>query len=74
MMTAETLRAPYQARPRLTERMAKELVPASLAELNIRRPTDPTDPYSYAGSVDRVDQKGLVLSAPVKGALDRLRQ
>ncbi len=73
MMMAKTLNEPYESRRRLTERIAKELVPASLKALDIPRPADPSDPYSYASSVARLDQKGLVLSPPVKQALDKFR-
>jgi predicted Zn-dependent protease len=61
-----------QSRRRLVERTAKELVPASLKQLGIRRSTDPRDPYSYANSVRRVDQKTLILSRSVKEALGNL--
>jgi hypothetical protein len=73
MMMAKTLGEPYESQPRLAERMAKELVPASLKALNIPRPSDPSDPYSYSSGVDRLSQKGLVLSQPVKDALDKFR-
>lgn len=73
MMLAETLSEEYESRQRLTERIAKELVPASLKQLGIPRPLDPTDPYSYSSGVTRLDQKTLVLSAPVKDALKRFR-
>ncbi len=63
----------FQSRKRLAERMAKELFPPTFAALGIARPTDPTDPYSYADSVMRVDEKTLTLSAPTKDALDKLR-
>lgn len=72
-MTAKALGAPFQSRRRLVERIAKELVPASLKSLSIPRPADPTDPYSYADSVERLDQKSLTLSPPVKEALDQFR-
>lgn len=74
VMTAKALGAPFESRRRLVERMAKELVPASLKSLAIPRAADPTDPYSYSDSVERLDQKTLVLSPPVKQALDRFRQ
>lgn len=73
MMKAENLEEEYQSRKRLTERMAKELVPASLKSLGIPRSTDPSCPYSLAGSVPRIDQKTLVLSDPVKKKLEELR-
>jgi hypothetical protein len=74
MMLAKTLGEPFQSRRRLTERVAKELVPASFKALRIPRPTDPTDPYSYSDGVERLAQKTLTLSSPTKQALDRLRQ
>jgi hypothetical protein len=72
-MQAGVLGEPYEWRKRLIERVAKELVPASLKPLEISRPADPTDPYSYADSVERLNQKTLRLSAPTREALDRLR-
>src|SRR5579875_265806 len=73
MMLAKTLGEPYQSRKRLSERIAKELVPASLKALAIPRPGDPSDPYSYSDGVARLDQKTLVLSPAVKAALDKFR-
>lgn len=73
MMLAKTLGEPYESRKRLAERMAKELVPPSLQQLGIPRATDPSDPYSYSDGVERLAQKTLVLSAPVKEALDKFR-
>jgi len=73
MMLAKTLNAEYESRKRLTERMAKELVPARLNALKIPRPTDPTDPFSYSGGVDRLDQKALILSKPTEDALAKFR-
>jgi hypothetical protein len=73
MMMGETLHQEYQSRRRLTERIAKELVPASLKQLRIPRSTDPTCPYSYSSGVDRLDQKTLVLSDEVKHELQKLR-
>lgn len=73
MMLAKTLSENYESRQRLTERIAKELVPASLKLLKIPRPADPTDPYSYSSGVARLDQKTLVLSEPVKDALKKFR-
>lgn len=64
----------YEPRKRLTERLAKELVPASLKALNIPRSTDPRCPYSYSASLDRLDAKTLSLSDEVKAALDKLRK
>ncbi|MBL8697690.1 MAG: hypothetical protein JNK67_04935 [Alphaproteobacteria bacterium] len=72
-MRAERLGEPTQSRTRLVQRLAKEMVPATLNQLGIVRPADPADPHSYADSVARVDQKTLTLSAPTRAALDRLR-
>jgi predicted Zn-dependent protease len=74
MMLGATLNAEYDSRQRLTDRIAKELVPASLKQLNIPRSTDPTCPYSYANGVERLDQKTLKLSDQVKEALAKLRE
>jgi hypothetical protein len=63
----------FDSRPRLVERMAKELVPASLKQLQIPRSTDPTCPYSYSSGLDRLDQKTLTLSDGVKQALEKLK-
>ena len=73
VMLAETLQEAYQSRGRLIERIAKELVPASLKQLGIPRPLDPSDPYSYANGVTRLDQKTLVLSEPTNDALKTFR-
>ncbi len=73
MMLAKYSGALYESRPRLAERLAKELVPATLLSLGIPRPADPMDPASYASGIDRLDQKGLILSAPTRAALDKLR-
>ena len=73
MMTAKNLSEEYESRSRLTERIAKELVPASLKSLNIQRSTDPTCPYSYSSGVQRLDQKTLMLSDPVKKELEKIR-
>lgn len=72
-MQASVLKEPYQSRERLAERLAKELVPATLKQLNIPRPADPRDPYSYSDGVARLDQKTLTLSPPTREALDRFR-
>jgi predicted Zn-dependent protease len=66
MMLEESLSEEYESRMRLTERIAKELVPASLKSLKIPRSTDPTCPYSYSSGVSRLDQKTLILSEPVR--------
>ena len=73
MMTTKLLGRGPESRRRLSERLAKELVPASFKALAIPRPVDPSDPYSYANGVDRMDQKTMVLSPPTQEALDRLR-
>lgn len=72
-MTSRMTGERYESRKRLVERLAKQLVPATLAKLGIPRPADPTDPYSYADSVERIDQKSLTLSGPTKAALDKFR-
>lgn len=61
------------SRRRLVERIAKEMVPASLKKLNIPRSTDPSCPYSYSSGVDRLDEKSWVLSENVKQAI-QMRQ
>ncbi len=73
MMLGKTLGATYESRRRLVERIAKELVPASLKQLGIPRSTDPTCPYSYSSGLDRLDQKTLTLSDAVKQALNKFR-
>jgi predicted Zn-dependent protease len=73
MMLGRTLNETYDSRQRLVERIAKELVPASLKQLGIPRSTDPTCPYSYSSGVDRLDQKTLTLSDEVKEALNKLK-
>jgi predicted Zn-dependent protease len=73
MMLAETLSEEFESRKRLTDRIAKELVPASLKSLGIPRSTDPTCPYSYSSGVDRLDQKTLNLSDPVRRELEKFR-
>lgn len=73
MMLASTFQDEYESRQRLTERIAKELVPASLKQLRIPRSTDPRCPYSYSSSVSRLDEKTLRLSGPLKNALKKLK-
>lgn len=73
IMTAKSLSEEYESRKRLTERIAKELVPASLKSLKIPRSTDSTCPYSYSSGVPRLDQKTLILSDPVKNELEKIR-
>ncbi len=70
MMLASTLHEEYESRPRLTERMAKELVPASLKQLGIPRSTDPRCPYSYSSGIPRLDEKTLKLSETLKSELN----
>lgn len=72
MMLSEPTGAAYEYRQRLAERIAKELVPASLKQLNIPRSTDPSCPYSYSSGLDRLDQKALILSDSVAEAIKRL--
>ncbi|HEY2526698.1 MAG TPA: hypothetical protein VGJ20_01930 [Xanthobacteraceae bacterium] len=72
-MTTKSTGERYESRKRLTERLAKQLVPPTLSALGIARPTDPTDPDSYADSVARVDEKTLTLCEPTKQALDKFR-
>ena len=74
MMLSDTLQEESTSRQRLVERIAKSLVPASLSQLGIPRSTDPLCPYSYASGVDRLDEKKLELSDPVKVALKKLRE
>lgn len=72
-MKSGALNEPFQSRTHVAERLAKELVPASLKQLDIPRPTDPTDPYSYSSGTDRLAQKTLTLSSSTREALDKLR-
>ncbi|MCG8549877.1 MAG: hypothetical protein MI799_05680 [Desulfobacterales bacterium] len=62
-----------QSRKRLTERAAKELVPASLKKLKIPRPMDPSCPYSYSSGLQRLEEKTLNLSEPVKNEIERIK-
>jgi hypothetical protein len=73
MMQAKQAGDGYESRPRLAERLAKEMVPASLKGLGIPRPTDPSDPYSYSDGVRRLSEKTLMLSEPTRAALDKFR-
>ena len=72
-MQARKLGEDYESRSRLVERLTKELVPASLKQLEIPRPADPTNPYSYSSGVGRLAQKSLRLSKPTREALDHFR-
>lgn len=62
-----------QSRKRLTERVAKELVPASLKKLNIPRSMDPSCPYSYSSGLQRLEEKTLNLSEPVKREIEKIK-
>ena len=62
-----------QSRKRLTERAAKELVPASLKKLNIPRSMDPSCPYSYSSGLQRLEEKTLNLSQPVQKEIERIK-
>ena len=62
-----------QSRKRLTERIAKELVPASLKKLNIPRSMDPSCPYSYSSGLQRLDEKTLNLSEPIKKEIEGIK-
>ena len=73
MMQAHILHEEYAFRPRLAERLAKEIVPASLKQLNIPRSSDPRCPYSYSSGINRLDEKTLTLSEPIKTALNDLK-
>lgn len=74
MMLGSTLEDEYTSRTRLVERIAKEIVPASLKQLGIPRSTDPTCPYSYASGISRLDQKTLTLADELQRALDTFRK
>jgi predicted Zn-dependent protease len=73
MMQAKNLSEEHESRNRLIERIAKELVPASLKSLKLPRSTDPTCPYSYSNGVSRLDEKTLQLSDSVKSAIDNIK-
>ncbi len=62
-----------QYRKRLTERAAKELVPASLKKLGIPRSIDPSCPYSYSSGLQRLKEKTLNLSEPVKKEIEKIK-
>jgi hypothetical protein len=64
---------PLESRKRSAQRLAKELVPAALKQLEIARPADPSDPYSYADGLQRLDEKSLTLSTSTREALDKFR-
>lgn len=74
MMLASSLQEDYESQQRLTERIAKELVPASFKQLGIPRSTDPRCPYSYSSGVSRLDQKTLNLSDTLKNELKKLKR
>lgn len=73
MMGRDRVGAPYESRPQVAERLAKEMVPATLQNLGIPRAVDPTDPYSYSDGVERLAQKTLILSPPTRDALEKFR-
>lgn len=60
-----------QSRTRLKDRVAKELVPASLKKLGIPRSVDPSCPYSYSSGLQRLEEKTLTLSEPVKQEIEK---
>ena len=62
-----------QSRKRLMERTAKELVPASLKKLKIPRSMDPFCPYSYSSGLQRLEEKTLNLSEPVKMEIEKIK-
>lgn len=63
----------FESRKRVAQRLAKELVPAALKQLQIARPADPSDPYSYSDGLQRLDEKSLVLSTGTREALGKYR-
>lgn len=73
MMLGRAVEGGEPHRPRLVERLAKEMVPASLAQLGIPRAADPADPYSEADSVGRLAEKTLTLSAATRAAVEAAR-
>lgn len=64
---------PFESRKRVVQRLAKELVPAALKQLQIARPADPSDPYSYSDGLQRLDEKSLTLSTSTSEALGKFR-
>jgi hypothetical protein len=74
MMQASPSGQPYESRSRLTERIAKQLVALSLSMLGVPRPSDPRDPASSVDGVQRLDEKGLLLSQATADALAKIRQ
>ena len=74
MMEASPSGQPYESRSRLTERIAKQLVALSLSMLGVPRPSDPRDPASSVDGVQRLDEKGLLLSQATADALAKIRQ
>lgn len=73
MMLSKNAGDAHESRPRVAERLAKEMVPPVLAALGIERPIDPSDPGSYSDGVGRLDEKSLTLSASTQEALDKIR-
>jgi len=64
---------PFESRKRVAQRLTKELVPAALKQLQIARPADPSDPYSYSDGLQRLNEKSLTLSTSTREALDKFR-
>jgi hypothetical protein len=73
MMLARNAGDAHDSRPRVAERLAKEMIPATLKLIGVPRPVDPGDPYSYANGVARLDEKTLTLSQPTRDALAGFR-
>jgi predicted Zn-dependent protease len=73
-MLAKNTGEAFESKDRLTERIAKELVPASLKSLGIPRSKNPACPYSYSSGVERLDQKTMKLSEHVAEALEYWKQ
>ena len=72
-MQARTMEETHQSRPRLVDRLAKQLVVASLIQLDLPRPSDPADPYAEGSSLRQLDSKTLTLSEPTRAAIEALR-
>jgi hypothetical protein len=62
------------SRQRVVQRLAKEMVPATLGQLGVPRPVDPTDPYSSSSGVQATDAKSTTLSQPTLDALAQLKR
>jgi hypothetical protein len=63
----------FESRKRVVQRLAKELVSAALKQLQIARPADPSDPYSYSDGLQRLEEKSLALSTSTREALGKFR-